>query len=1082
MKTKYVLLFLCLFALAGNLFAHPCAYDYDRLQQDTLGRGVVAVRKSTTEVVVSWRYLSIDPINTAFVVYRDRKKVAEVPAGTGTFYIDAYKGEKSAVYTVEPTTKGKSGSYTLPAHAPIGYVHIPLDRPSDGVTPTGSTYSYAPNDASVGDVDGDGEYEIILKWDPSNAHDNAHDGYTGNVFIDCYRLTGQMLWRIDLGRNIRAGAHYTQFMVYDFDGDGRAEIIMRTSDGTTDGTGKVIGDALADYREAGDPTLPPESDYPADDPRGKPYPNAPPRNQGRILTGNEYLTVFNGITGAAMSTIDYIPPRGNLKRDWGDSRANRSDRFLAAVAYLDGVHPSVVMCRGYYTRSVLAAFDWDGKQLKQRWVFDSNAPDCGAYAGQGNHNLRVGDVDGDGCDEIVYGSCTIDHDGKGLYTTGLGHGDAIHLTQFAAGMEGLQVWACHENRKDGSSFRDASTGEVIWQIKSPTDVGRCMAADIDPRHEGLEMWSWGTGGLRNLKGNVINPDIRTLPVNMGVWWDGDLLRELLDANVVSKYDWESGVCKPLTVFDGAMSNNGTKSTPCLQGDLIGDWREEVLLRTVDNTALRLYVSPEPTVYRFHTFLEDPVYRISIATQNTAYNQPTQTGFYFGADLSGEFRGYNIIKEDTANDSNTPLHLLQPAYKVPYGTLTVGSIKSDIDRVFRYVSQNTPARIVDRGGNIVTDYTRIPPDAQLERGVFRLTSYEWGVTYSAMLSAFDATGDTSYFNYVKERLCFLAEVAPYFRRLLDKGIEIDPQLRQMLVPRALDDAGAMCSAMIKLHLRDTALGLRPLIANYMDHILHREYRLSDGTLARTRPHHNTVWLDDMYMGIPPMAWYAHIADTAYFDKAIRQTFGFTDRMWITEKGLFRHGWVESMDDHPSFCWARANGWALLTLCETLDAIPESHPDRATLLKLLRDHICGLSSFQSGDGLWHQLLDRPDSYLETSASAIYVYCIAHAINCGWIDASAYGPVALLGWQAVSTRINDRGQVEGVCVGTGMAFDPAFYYYRPVNVYAAHGYGPVIYAGAEMISLLKSRHPKINDSAIQFYDMEPETNEPIFHIKKP
>lgn len=623
----------------GSLLAAICmttavvaqpSYDYSKLQREQLGRGVVAIRDSPTDVVVSWRYLSSDPMNTAFNVYRDDKKIATVPATTGTFYRDMYKGNTAAIYQVKPVVNGKetgklNGSYTLPAYAPSGYIPIPLERPVEGTTPAGQKYTYSPNDASMGDVDGDGEFEIILKWDPSNAHDNAHDGYTGNVYFDCYRLTGEKLWRIDLGHNVRAGAHYTQFMVYDFDGDGKAEIIMKTSDGTVDGEGNIIGDANADYREAG---LTPAEE-------GK-----TPVNQGRILTGNEYLTVFNGQTGKAMKSIDYLPRRGDLQ-DWGDTRANRSDRFLACVAYLDGVHPSVVMCRGYYTRAVLAAFNWDGKELKQHWVFDSTNPGCDAYSGQGNHNLRVGDVDGDGCDEIIYGSCAIDHDGKGLYSTGMGHGDAIHLTQFSPAMKGLQVWDCHENKRDGSSFRDARTGEVLFQVKSSIDVGRCMAADIDPRNEGVEMWSWETGGIRNIKGEVVNPEMKTLSTNFAVWWDGDLLRELLDKNRITKYDWEAGVCKPLVSFDGSTSNNGTKANPSLQGDMIGDWREEVLLRTDDNTTLRLYISPIATDYRFHSFLEDPVYRISIATQNVAYNQPTQPGFYFGSDLKGTFRGYKF---------------------------------------------------------------------------------------------------------------------------------------------------------------------------------------------------------------------------------------------------------------------------------------------------------------------------------------------------------------------------------------------------------------------------------------------------------
>lgn len=642
MKTqqkKWLSLALCGFALTG--VAQP-NYDFAHLQKEKLGRGVVAVRQSSNQVALSWRYLSSDPIQTSFNLYRDGKKIATVPAGTGTFYTDAYAGDKAVTYTVNPVTDGKEhegGSYTLPANAPTGYINIPLDRPANGITPAGDTYTYSPNDASIGDVDGDGNYEIILKWDPSNAHDNSHDGYTGNVYFDCYRLTGEKLWRIDLGRNIRAGAHYTQFMVYDLDGDGKAEIVMKTSDGTIDGKGNVIGDANADYREKGDPTAPRGGDFSPNDPRSKQRAGAPIRNQGRILTGNEYLTVFNGLTGEAMKTIDYVPPRGNLQ-DWGDTRANRSDRFLACVAYLDGKHPSVVMCRGYYTRATLAAFDWDGKELKQRWFFDSYQPEWNDYSGQGNHNLRVADVDGDGCDEIVYGSCTIDHDGKGLYSTRLGHGDALHLTQFDPSNPKLQVWACHEDRKDGSTFRDAATGEILFQIPDKSDVGRCMAADIDPTNYGVEMWSLASQGIRNIKGEVVADQVPGLTYNMAVWWDGDLLRELLNRNKISKYDWENKRCEVIASFDECDSNNGTKATPCLQGDIIGDWREEVLLRTKDNSALRLYVTTIPTAYRFHTFLEDPVYRISIATENVAYNQPTQPGFYIGPDLKeGTFRGF-----------------------------------------------------------------------------------------------------------------------------------------------------------------------------------------------------------------------------------------------------------------------------------------------------------------------------------------------------------------------------------------------------------------------------------------------------------
>lgn len=681
MKGKLILAGLVCMASMTSCTNAQIGYDFTKMQREQLGRGVVAVRQSETETCLTWRYLSSDPVETSFNIYRDGQQVATIPAGSATMWVDKQGNGQAATYEVRPVVEGVEthqidGKFQFAADMPVGYLNIPLQKPEDGKTPSGQTYTYSANDASIGDVDGDGEYEIILKWDPSNAHDNAHDGYTGNVFFDCYRLTGERLWRIDLGRNIRAGAHYTQFMVYDLDGDNRAEVVMKTGDGTVDGLGKVIGDADADWREHGDtvgqykrmvefekmrkereaqmraegnrPEMqgqrPPQGDRNRNgqQQRRRGFRMPTPQNQGRILRGPEYLTVFSGLTGEALCTIDYVPERGELA-GWGDTKANRSDRYLACVAYLDGVRPSVVMCRGYYTRTVLAAFDWDGKQLTQRWVFDSNDEGNGDYAGQGNHNLRVGDVDGDGCDEIIYGSMAVDNNGKGLYTTRMGHGDAMHLTGFFPDSDKLQVWDCHENRRDGSTFRDAATGEVLFQVKSGEDVGRCMAADIDPTSWGVEMWSLASGGIRNVKGELINEEPGRLPCNMAVWWDGDLSRELLDGNRVFKYNWESKKCEEMVALEG-VRNNGSKSNPCLHADILGDWREEVLLRTADNSALRLYVSTIPTEYRFHTFLEDPVYRISIATQNVAYNQPTQQGFYFGSDLkSGLFRGFEIKK-------------------------------------------------------------------------------------------------------------------------------------------------------------------------------------------------------------------------------------------------------------------------------------------------------------------------------------------------------------------------------------------------------------------------------------------------------
>lgn len=616
---KKLILFVALAMCEAAALQAQSAYDPAKIQLEKLGRGVVAVRESPSKVAISWRYLESDPEDIKFDIFRDGKKINSSPLSNTTYFTDSYSAQKPAVYEVKARGKEIGGKYTLPENAPVGYINIPIERPDLGVDPFGKEYFYTANDASIGDADGDGEYEIFLKWDPTNSHDNAHDGFTGPTLIDCYRLDGTRLWRIDLGENIRSGAHYTPFLVADFDGDGCAELICKTADGTMDGTNRVIGDRRADFRNM----------------------------KGRVIAGPEYVTVFNGKTGEAMATADYLAPRGELK-DWGDSYANRSERYLAAVAYLSGKNPSAVMCRGYYAKTMLAAYDWDGKELTSRWVFDSSAPGNEAYGGQGNHNLRVADVDGDGCDEIIYGQMAIDHDGTGLYSTGMYHGDAIHLLSDIEGKK-YYVWCCHENRKDGSSLRDAATGEVIFQFPSDKDIGRCMAADIDPNHPGVEMWSPNTDGVRSFKGELVSPKMEYqsevsagVPVNMAVWWDGDLLREMLDQNVVSKYNPATGGCDKIITFDGCAWNNGTKANPCLQADILGDWREEVLMRTEDNNALRLYVTTIPTDYRFHTFMLDPAYRVSVANQNVGYNQPSEPGFYFGPDLKGKkFRGTQI---------------------------------------------------------------------------------------------------------------------------------------------------------------------------------------------------------------------------------------------------------------------------------------------------------------------------------------------------------------------------------------------------------------------------------------------------------
>ena len=435
---------------------------------------------------------------------------------------------------------------------------------------------------------------------------------------------------------------------------------------------------------------------------------------------------------------------------------------------------------------------------------------------------------------------------------------------------------------------------------------------------------------------------------------------------------------------------------------------------------------------------------------------------------------------TINDSNTPLHLLKPSYRLGYGISTVEEVKQIMDRVLQYISTETPTELIDKtSGNTLADFKHINENSQLKPGGFRLTSYEWGVTYSAVLAAYQVTGDQAYLQYLHSRLQFLSELFPHFQKIYQKGKAIDPNIRRVVDPHALDDAGAICSAMIKAQMNDSQLNLAPLIHNYADFIENKQYRLSDGTFARIRPQNNTVWLDDMFMGIPAMAYMGKwTGREKYYDEAVRQILHFSNRMFVPEKGLFRHGWVESMEDHPAFHWGRANGWAILTLCEVLDVLPASHPQQPAILNLLKSHVKGLAAFQHSDGFWHQLLDRNDTYLEASATAIFTYCIAHAINKGWIDSKAYGPMVQLAWHAVESAVNPKGQVEQVCVGTGMGFDPAFYAYRPCHVMAAHGYGPVLWAGAEMIQLLRQQHPKSNDSAVTFYDEEVPTDQPIFN----
>lgn len=614
------LLLPCL-ALLGSL-SLSAQYSHT-VKAEKLDRGVLAV-KADNGVFVSWRSLVGDDRKLAFDVYRDGVKINTTPLTGGTNFTDP-EGTAGARYSVKALLDGNVIDTSAETAAwETFFKRIHLDRPEGGTSPAGAAsdkngvsyeqrdYTYTPDDVSVADVDGDGEWEFIVKWFPTNAADNSHQRFTGNTILDCYKLDGKKLWRINLGVNIRSGNHYTQFMVYDFDGDGKAELICKTAPGTVDGQCKnvVLGndDPTKDYRNS----------------------------VGTPLSGPEYLTVFDGMTGAEIHTIPYNPPRSIHSQSknypgWGDNYGGRSERYLASVAYLDGKTPSAVFCRGYYTHSYLWAVDFDGKQLKERWLHASTEKGKGAY-GEGAHSLTVGDVDGDGFDEIVYGAACIDHDGTCLYRTGAGHGDALHLTHMLPDREGLQVFMPHEETSNSYKYdteiRDAKTGEIIFfEPQSGKDIGRGLAANVSAKYSGYEYWSL-TGKVFN-NGQQLTSTKRP-SINFRVYWDGDLLDELLDGTKITKPNDALTSISTLVNFSqygNAASCNSTKATPNLQADLFGDWREEVILHDESTESdLIIFTTTIPTDYRVNTLMQDRQYRVAVAWQNVAYNQPPHLSY------------------------------------------------------------------------------------------------------------------------------------------------------------------------------------------------------------------------------------------------------------------------------------------------------------------------------------------------------------------------------------------------------------------------------------------------------------------------
>jgi rhamnogalacturonan endolyase len=576
---------------------------------------LVAVRNNTGEVYVSWRLLGTDSPGVAFNIYRMVEGASPVranaqPISRTTDFLDRDAGNRADLsYCIRQVVDGRESELSEPVRIwDRGFLEIPIQPLPE----------YRPGDASVGDLDGDGDYDIVLHQ-VSRPRDNSFAGITGTPILDAYRLDGTHLWRIDLGINIREGEHYTQFLVYDLDGDGRAEVACKTADGTKDGTGKIIGDPGRDWRTHSEGS----------------------RRHGRILAGPEYFTVFDGLTGAALKTVDYLPAREPIN-GWGgiggnggnDDYGNRCDRFLGCVAYLDGERPSVVMGRGVYGRIVLAAWDWRAGQLNSRWVFDSGISyppfdDASPFSGMGGHSLAVADVDFDRKDEIVYQAMTVDDDGKGLFSTGRRHGDSMHISDFDPGRPGLELFLITENEDNtvrfgtpGAGLHDGRTGKVLWSHSPGVDVGSGLVADIDPRYPGAEAWG-GPGGLRDIRGNEIGPKPRS--TGWAIWWDGDLLRELFSGSTVTKWNWKTR--KEERIFTAEARPRGR--APNLAGDLLGDWREELLVTAPDGRSLRLYSTTIPSRHRLPTLMHDRQYRLAIAWQNVVYNKPPHPSFFLG---------------------------------------------------------------------------------------------------------------------------------------------------------------------------------------------------------------------------------------------------------------------------------------------------------------------------------------------------------------------------------------------------------------------------------------------------------------------
>ena len=702
----------------------------DVVQMEYLDRGTVAVR-TDGGIYLSWRLLGTEAYDTAFDIYRDGEKIATVSDSTN--YTDTSEG---ATYTVVVSGEPVSSGDTVTVNNEQ-YFEIPLDVPEGGVSLDGEEYTYPPNDVTPADVDGDGEYELILKWEPSNSFDSGKDAkHNGNVYIDCYEMSGEKLWRIDMGININAGAHFTQMAAYDFDLDGKAELAFKTAPGTIDGTGKYVSEAslIDEIKETDNSADYRHSEYGIDD------------TGGRVMSGAEFYTVFQGDTGAALDTIYYPHPRDDGY--WGDTWGNRSERYLAGVAYLDGENPSMIAWRGYYEKTTVTAYNLEDKRLVEVADFDTDDGDNYVYAGNGNHNLTVGDVDGDGCDELISGSLALDNDLTVLWCSGRGHGDALHLADYDPTHDGMEYFSVHEehdsgrvisgstNGNDGKTIDggmtlyDAETGEELFHVGANGDTGRGMMANTEYSDGYFEFWGSGNyisyGGSDIQNGNFTYTPSST---NFRIFWNGDLYDDLLDG--ASRDNGNIQITsrnRIITTMENTAANNDTKNNPCLQADLFGDWREEVVARSADNSSLLVYTTVIPTEHKLYTLMHDRTYRMQVACQNAGYNQPPHIGYYVNDDNSGEDAREYAAYIKTVHDGETSVRTENipdaSATPKPTPTVTAPPLKTQtpdpgdyviLDGLF-FAYNGTDGDVIipsEKDGNIVTTIIRGAFDSKKE---------------------------------------------------------------------------------------------------------------------------------------------------------------------------------------------------------------------------------------------------------------------------------------------------------------------------------------------------------------------------------